>query len=345
MEELSATAALLRDLCLAWGGADPESLPTLWPTPLRVLPTVAVTWRCCARSRPSSPMTRSRRPTSSTRRCPSSRRTRRGTAADVGTLGPAADRRGPDGAGARAVVRGSQAGLRGANEAAVLLAEAVEAGRAGRPKDAADLKRRAERELRDAPWWSRVLSVPVHQAALTDGWGDPVNGLRPTCAPSRPVRTGSWRGSAGTCCVRPASPCAAAGATTRCLLTWAPAASPAGRWTCCCSLPLEPATPTPPTGCTCRRARWSITSRDCWSSWGVEPDRALPVARRRALSGPVRTAAAAPGRPGRRPRCRPAPASRRAGAARPRARRRSPAARRARRTPPSPGGRPPCGRP
>ena len=138
------------------------SLPALRaPTPLPGLPTVAVTSPPCWRD-PGLPRPRPgvRRPTSSTRRCPSSRaHSAGGTAADVGTLGPAADRRRPRRRRGPSVVRGSQAGLRGANEAAVLLAEAVGGGpcRSARATPS-PCKRRAERELRDAPWWSRVLS-------------------------------------------------------------------------------------------------------------------------------------------------------------------------------------------
>ena len=197
MEELSATAALLRDLCLAWGGADPESLPTLWADASSGPPDrrghVAVLR--------AIPAFLAHDPEQATDLLDEavSVFAAHSAGAPLPTWGlwallrTAVDR---DGAGARAVVRGSQAGLRGANEAAVLLAEAVEAGRAGRPKDAADLKRRAERELRDAPWWSRVLSVPVHQAALTDGWGDPVNGLR---ADLRAFETGEDRELARIC--------------------------------------------------------------------------------------------------------------------------------------------------
>ena len=79
--------------------------------------------------------------------------------------------------------------------------------------------------------------VPVHQAALTDGWGPP--GRRPARRPPRVRerrRTGSWRESVATCCARPGSSSAGVAVTARCRRTWAPVASPAGRWTCCCSV-------------------------------------------------------------------------------------------------------------
>jgi DNA-binding CsgD family transcriptional regulator len=179
MVELSATADLLRDMCRAWGGADPDHLPSSHADDAAGPPDR----RGHVAAMGAIPAFLAHDQEAAARHLDEAVSIfgAHSAGAPLTTWGlwallrTAVDR---DGAGARQFVRGSQAGLRGANEAAVLFAEAVEAGRAGRPDDAVTLQRRAERELHDAPWWSRVLRVPVHQAALTDGWGHPVDGLR-----------------------------------------------------------------------------------------------------------------------------------------------------------------------
>jgi DNA-binding CsgD family transcriptional regulator len=72
----------------------------------------------------------------------------------------------------------SQAVHRRLNNGALRLAEGVVAGRAGRRDDAAALVAEGERLLAGADWWARLLRLLVHEAALADGWGDPVTGLR-----------------------------------------------------------------------------------------------------------------------------------------------------------------------
>ena len=79
---------------------------------------------------------------------------------------------------ARELVRGAHAGLRDSNRAALAYAEAVVAGRAGRGRAAADLLATADGMLRGQPWWRRLLRLLVLEAAVRDGWGDPVPELR-----------------------------------------------------------------------------------------------------------------------------------------------------------------------
>jgi DNA-binding CsgD family transcriptional regulator len=62
--------------------------------------------------------------------------------------------------------------------AAGQLAEAVRLGRAGRGEDAVAAQVEAERVLAAVPWWARLLRLLVHEAALADGWGDPLPSLR-----------------------------------------------------------------------------------------------------------------------------------------------------------------------
>jgi DNA-binding CsgD family transcriptional regulator len=79
---------------------------------------------------------------------------------------------------ARAIVRGAHAGLRETNRAALVYAEAVVAGRAGRGGVAADLLATGDGMLGGQPWWRRLLRLIVLEAAVLDGWGDPVPELR-----------------------------------------------------------------------------------------------------------------------------------------------------------------------
>ncbi len=78
---------------------------------------------------------------------------------------------------ARELVR-AQARLRDTNRAALAYAEAVVAGRAGRGRAAADLLATADAMLPGQPWWRRLLRLLALEAAVRDGWGDPVPELR-----------------------------------------------------------------------------------------------------------------------------------------------------------------------
>jgi DNA-binding CsgD family transcriptional regulator len=69
-------------------------------------------------------------------------------------------------------------GRRASNVAAGQLAEAVRLGRAGRGDEAVAVQAEAERVLAVVPWWARLLRLLVHEAALADGWGDPLPTLR-----------------------------------------------------------------------------------------------------------------------------------------------------------------------
>jgi len=64
------------------------------------------------------------------------------------------------------------------NEALLGYAEAVEAGRRGRRRDADRLLAAADTALADLTWWRHRVRLLVADAALADGWGDPVGWAR-----------------------------------------------------------------------------------------------------------------------------------------------------------------------
>ena len=64
------------------------------------------------------------------------------------------------------------------NQAALDYADAIAAGRAGRPTDAAALFAAADATLAHLPWWNRLLRLFALEGAVVDGWGDPVPALR-----------------------------------------------------------------------------------------------------------------------------------------------------------------------
>ncbi len=64
------------------------------------------------------------------------------------------------------------------NEALLGYAEAVEAGRRGRRRDADRLLATADTALADLTWWRHRVRLLVADAALADGWGDPVGWAR-----------------------------------------------------------------------------------------------------------------------------------------------------------------------
>ena len=82
------------------------------------------------------------------------------------------------GAAARDVLRGLPVALRRANRGALHYADAVAAGRGGRPADAAALFACGEADLAPVPWLHRLLRLLVLEAAIADGWGEPVPLLR-----------------------------------------------------------------------------------------------------------------------------------------------------------------------
>lgn len=79
---------------------------------------------------------------------------------------------------ARETLRGHRAISAIANRAALHYAEAIAAGRAGQPEQAAALFAAADAPIARLPWWKRLLRLLALEAAVTDGWGDPVPALR-----------------------------------------------------------------------------------------------------------------------------------------------------------------------
>jgi DNA-binding CsgD family transcriptional regulator len=65
-----------------------------------------------------------------------------------------------------------------ANRGALEYAAAVLAGRSGRRGDAQAWFARADRTMAELHWWRRLLRQLTLEAALADGWGDPVPALR-----------------------------------------------------------------------------------------------------------------------------------------------------------------------
>ena len=62
--------------------------------------------------------------------------------------------------------------------AALGYADAIAAGRAGRASEAAAHFADADAALAHLPWWNRLLRLFALEAAVVDGWGDPVPALR-----------------------------------------------------------------------------------------------------------------------------------------------------------------------
>jgi DNA-binding CsgD family transcriptional regulator len=82
------------------------------------------------------------------------------------------------GAAARDVLRGLPAALRPANRGALHYADAIAEGRLGRPDEAVALFARGEADLAPVAWLHRLFRLLVLEAAVADGWGDPVPLLR-----------------------------------------------------------------------------------------------------------------------------------------------------------------------
>lgn len=64
------------------------------------------------------------------------------------------------------------------NRAALAYADAIAAGRAGEHDRATATFTAADAMLGRLPWWNRLLRLLALEAAVTDGWGDPVPALR-----------------------------------------------------------------------------------------------------------------------------------------------------------------------
>lgn len=79
---------------------------------------------------------------------------------------------------ARELLRGHPIALAYVNRAALAYADAVAAGRAGAPDEAARRFAEADAALARQPWWNRLLRLLALEAAVADGWGEPVPALR-----------------------------------------------------------------------------------------------------------------------------------------------------------------------
>ena len=79
---------------------------------------------------------------------------------------------------ARDRVRGHHMLMARPNAGMLAYADAIAAGRAGRGAEATTLAAEAARFLDATPWWHRLVRTVVLDAAVRDGWGDPVPALR-----------------------------------------------------------------------------------------------------------------------------------------------------------------------
>ena len=68
--------------------------------------------------------------------------------------------------------------MRNTNRAALAYADAIAAGRAGQGDVASAHLAAADALLAGQPWWRRLLRLIALEAAVVDGWGDPVPALR-----------------------------------------------------------------------------------------------------------------------------------------------------------------------
>ena len=87
-----------------------------------------------------------------------------------------------EGAAARAEIRDSAAGPRPVTLAYAAYAEAIDAGRSGDPDRAASLVASAAPDLEPFPFFHHHAQRVVAEAALDDGWGEPVTWLRSALA-------------------------------------------------------------------------------------------------------------------------------------------------------------------
>jgi DNA-binding NarL/FixJ family response regulator len=85
-------------------------------------------------------------------------------------------------AAARDELRDSDLTSRAVNRGALHYADAVAAGRAGRPEQAAALLAAGDTVLATQHWWRRLMRLHVLEAALADRWGNPIEQLRATLA-------------------------------------------------------------------------------------------------------------------------------------------------------------------
>jgi|GEM_PF-296300 len=89
---------------------------------------------------------------------------------------------GRDGAAARAEIAASSAGLRPVTRAFLAYAEAIDAGRSGDVERAVTLVSSADRMMPAMPLYHHCARRVVAEAAIEDGWGEPVTWLREALA-------------------------------------------------------------------------------------------------------------------------------------------------------------------
>ena len=85
-----------------------------------------------------------------------------------------ADRDGP----AREMLRAHHVMSAAGNRAALDYADAIAAGRHGDAEAASARFAEADASITHLPWWNRLLRLVALEAAVVDGWGDPVPALR-----------------------------------------------------------------------------------------------------------------------------------------------------------------------
>jgi DNA-binding CsgD family transcriptional regulator len=79
---------------------------------------------------------------------------------------------------ARTALRGHKVLIALGIRAALGYADAIVAGRERRADEAAQRFAEADAMIAHLPWWNRLLRLPALEAAVVDGWGDPVPALR-----------------------------------------------------------------------------------------------------------------------------------------------------------------------
>jgi DNA-binding CsgD family transcriptional regulator len=79
---------------------------------------------------------------------------------------------------ARDALRAHHSVISAPNAAALGYAEAIAAGRSGRRDAAVAHFAEADESIAHLSWWNRLLRLLALEAAVTDGWGDPVPALR-----------------------------------------------------------------------------------------------------------------------------------------------------------------------
>ena len=85
-----------------------------------------------------------------------------------------------EGEQARAEAR--QSGVNWENRALLGYADAVDAGRRGRPAEAEQLLAAADAAMSSRPWWQHRIRLLVAGDALTSSWGDPIGWTREALA-------------------------------------------------------------------------------------------------------------------------------------------------------------------